>query len=38
VRERGDGGVSVAVRVPAVLGRVRVGTVSADARFAPQDR
>jgi hypothetical protein len=36
VRERAAGGVSVEVRVPAVLGRLRVGTVTAKARFAPQ--
>jgi hypothetical protein len=33
-----DGGVEVAVGVPAVVGRWRLGTVRARARFAPQGR
>jgi len=38
VRERADGGVAVSVRIPVVLGRARIGTVGAGARFAPQGR
>ncbi len=38
VRDRADGGVSVSIRVPAVLARAQVGSVAAEARFAPQDR
>jgi Flp pilus assembly protein TadG len=38
VRDRADGGVSVSIRVPAVLPHARVGSVAAEARFAPQDR
>lgn len=37
VRERSGGSVWVAVRVPAVLGRPRLGAVTSEARFAPQD-
>jgi len=37
VRDRSGGGVTVAVRVPPVLGRLAPGSVSADERFAPQD-
>jgi hypothetical protein len=36
VRTTGDGGVSVVLGVPSVLGRRRVGTVTASARFAAQ--
>lgn len=36
VRRDDDGGVRVAVVVPSVVGGLRLGTVAARARFAPQ--
>lgn len=37
-RERGRDGVRVAVRIPSVIGSVRLGTVSARARLQDQTR
>ena len=36
VHDEGDGTVEVAVRIPAVLGLPRLGSVTATAHFAPQ--
>jgi hypothetical protein len=38
VRARSDGGVAVAVGVPTVVGRRRLTTLDAAARFEPQSR
>ncbi len=37
-RENGDTGVRVAIRIPAVIGAARLGTVSARARLQDQTR
>jgi hypothetical protein len=36
VRERDDGGVTVTLRIPSVLGSAAVASTSAGARFVPQ--
>ncbi len=38
IRARGDGGVRVAIDIPSVIGALRLGTVSAQARLQDQTR